>query len=59
MSNSLQMEQILGVAGLQTNSAILEELEEDLKPDYRAEAIDDLDQLANDLESSSGDEKDD
>jgi len=37
------MEQILGVAGLQTNSAILEELEEDLKPDYRAEAIDDLD----------------
>ena len=43
MSNSLQMEQILGVAGLQTNSAIREELEEDLKPDYRAEAIDDLD----------------
>ena len=34
---------MLGAAGLQSSSVVLQELEEDLKPDYRAEAIDDLD----------------
>lgn len=34
------------------------EFEEDLKPDHTADAIDELDQLANDLESSSNNSSD-
>ena len=50
---------MIGAAGVDDPS-IIQELEEDTKPDHTAEAMDDLDQLYQDLEnSSSGDEKDD
>ena len=51
--------EVLGAAGIRADASIIQELEEDCKPDYRAEALDDLDQLANDLASSSDDEKND
>ena len=57
LSNNVH--EMLGAAGIKADASFIQELEEDCKPDYTAEAIDDLDQLANDLESSSGDEKDD
>lgn len=41
LGNNVQ--EILGAAGLTNDPAVIAELEEDLKPDYRAEAIDDLD----------------
>ena len=56
---STQMGQMMGASGIQASAVVQKELEEDLKPDYRAEAIDDLDQLAEDLEFSSEEEKDD
>ena len=50
---------MLSAAGL-NDPSIIKELEEDCKPDYTAEAIDELDIMANDLESSSDNEdKDD
>lgn len=51
--------EMLGAAGINADASTIQELEEDCKPDYRAEALDDLDQLANDLASSSDDEKND
>lgn len=63
LSNNVQ--EILGAADI-NDPSIIQELEEDSKPDYTAEAIDDLDQLYQDLENSGsssdnsgGDEKDD
>ena len=55
----MQMLSAAGIGPKATDPAIAEDLEEDSKPDYTAQAFDDLDQLANDLESSSDDEKDD
>jgi len=46
------------VAGMKADPSILEELEEDCKTDIRAEAIDELDILADDLDNSSDDDKD-
>ena len=51
LSSNKTVQEILGKAGA---PEILAELEEDCKPDHTADAIDELDQLANDLESSSG-----
>ena len=59
LSNNMQMLSAAGIGPKATDPAIAEDLEEDSKPDYTAQAFDDLDQLANDLESSSDDEKDD
>ena len=44
---------MLSAAGIKSDDSIIKELEEDLKPDYTAEAIDELEIMANDLESSS------
>ena len=56
---SNNVEQILGAAGMKADPQVIQELEEDSKPDYTADAFDELDQLANDLESSSEDSNDD
>ena len=50
---------MLSAAGIAADPSIMKELEEDCKPDYTAEAIDELDIIAQDFESSSdGDDKD-
>lgn len=57
LSNNIH--EMLNVAGMKPDPSILEELEEDCKTDIRAEAIDELDILADDLDNSSDDDKDD
>ena len=50
---------MLSAAGMTVDPSIMKELEEDCKPDYTAEAIDELDIIAQDFESSSdNDDKD-
>ena len=43
MNLSNNMNEMLGAAGIKADAAVIQELEEDCKPDYRAEALDDLD----------------
>jgi hypothetical protein len=40
---SNNMNEMLGAAGIKADASVIQELEEDCKPDYRAEALDDLD----------------